>query len=170
MAESEQSGPANDAWADNAWRTALAAYADPEVAAACLALQDEHGLCVPTLFCVMQVAAGGRMLTPTMLDAAQEEVGTWRSEVVASLRRARRAAKHDAVGTGPFYDRMKAIELEAERLLIAALSVRLLRRSRPADDPTAAGDTMLRTLLPTAPADRLAMIYDRYRHASSRRQ
>lgn len=105
------------------WDWTLAAYARPGVAPACLALQDNNGQNVPLLLAAAWAATQGRSLD---LDKAVALTRAWEADVVAPLRAARRGLK---VSTPPIGDAarealrqtVKAVELEAERLLLAAL-------------------------------------------------
>jgi uncharacterized protein (TIGR02444 family) len=105
------------------WDWALTAYAKPGVAPVCLALQDGHGQNVPLLLAAAWAASEGRALD---LDRAVALAGAWEADVVGPLRGARRGLK---VSRGPIPDSgrealretVKAVELEAERLLLAAL-------------------------------------------------
>ena len=105
------------------WDWALAAYGRPGVAAACLALQDARGQNVPLLLAAAWAADQCRTLD---LDRAVALTREWETEVVGLLRGARRGLK---LSRAPIVDSsrqalretVKAVELEAERLLLAAL-------------------------------------------------
>lgn len=103
---------------------AVEAYARPGVSAACLELQDQHGLSVPLLLWAAWSAAGGR--TPD-LEAGARLARSWEDEAVGPLRRLRRALKaQDAeLGADPdreaVRDQVQAVELDAERRLLNAL-------------------------------------------------
>ncbi len=105
------------------WDWALAAYARPGVAPVCLALQDGHDQNIPLLLAAAWAAEQGRTLD---LDRAVAVTRAWEADVVAPLRSARRALKlsHPPVrdsGREALRETVKAVELEAERLLLAAL-------------------------------------------------
>jgi uncharacterized protein (TIGR02444 family) len=105
------------------WDWVLEAYARPGVAAACLALQDAHGQNVPLLLAAAWAGAQARSLD---LDRAIALTRAWEADVVAPLRSARRGLK---TSRSPIAESsretlrttVKAVELEAERLLLAAL-------------------------------------------------
>lgn len=107
----------------NLWDWALAAYARPGVAPACLVLQDDHGQNVPLLLAAGWACAEGRALD------AKDAAGlarTWEAAVVLPLRAARRALKSPAPAIDDpsreaLRTRVKAVELESERLLLEAL-------------------------------------------------
>jgi len=105
------------------WRFSLAVYASPDVAPACIVLQDRHGKDVNlALFCCWLGASGRGRLTRVALDAADRAVAPWRHDVVERLREARRAIKAAAVpGSENLYTKAKAVELEAERVLQSIL-------------------------------------------------
>jgi uncharacterized protein (TIGR02444 family) len=91
------------------WRWSLASY--PKVERALLDLQDRFGADVNlVLFC----AWIGR-LTPEALENAEGVVRPWREGVVEPLRRLRRQLK-ERPEAADLRDRVKAAELEAERL------------------------------------------------------
>lgn len=104
------------------WEWALEAYARPGVAPACLALQDADGQNVPLLLAAAWGADQGRTLDP---DRAVALAAAWETDVVGPLRTARRGLK---LSRNPIPDTrrealretVKAVELEAERLLLAA--------------------------------------------------
>lgn len=106
------------------WDFALAAYARPGVAAACLALQDRRGVDVPVLlFAGWAGAVGGVRLTAAEVARIDAVVRPWREEVVHPLRAVRRRIKGDP-GAGALYERLKAVELEAERIALDRLYAR----------------------------------------------
>ena len=94
------------------WDWAVAAYAKPGVAEACLDLQDSHGQNVPLLLWALW--RGGDVA------AAVDLARAWEDEVVGPLRGVRRRLKGRA-GAETLRERVKAVELEAERTLMLAL-------------------------------------------------
>jgi uncharacterized protein (TIGR02444 family) len=125
------------------WRFALSFYRQPEVAPACLALQEEVGVDVGILIFVVFAAARGVELSDADLDEADRLVTGWRSEVVVPLRRLRRQLK-----TGPapapttvtdaLRGKIKSIELEAEQIELSLLENWLTSRDRKTADPVRA--------------------------------
>lgn len=101
--------------ADNPfWDFSLAVYRRPGVPAACLDLQDRRGADVNVLlFAAWAGAACGVRLTGAELARLDAAVAPWREEVVRPLRAVRRRAKGEDDG---LYARLKAVELEAERI------------------------------------------------------
>ncbi len=105
------------------WDWALTAYGRPGVAPVCLALQDGHDQNIPLLLAAAWAAEQERTLD---LDRAVTLARVWESDVVGPLRGARRALKISRspipdTGREALRETVKAVELEAERLLLAAL-------------------------------------------------
>ncbi|PWC39718.1 TIGR02444 family protein [Azospirillum sp. TSO35-2] len=96
------------------WDFSLAVYGRPGVPAACLALQDRRGVDVNTLlFAAWAGIACAARLSDAELARIDGAVAGWREEVVRPLRALRRRAKAE---DDTLYRRMKAAELEAERV------------------------------------------------------
>jgi uncharacterized protein (TIGR02444 family) len=105
------------------WDWALAAYARPGVAPVCLALQAGHDQNIPLLLAAAWAAEQGRTLD---LDRAVAVARAWEADVVGPLRSARRGLKMSQnpipdSGREALRETVKAVEVEAERLLLAAL-------------------------------------------------
>src|SRR5437764_10606198 len=103
------------------WRFSLRFYREPGVADACIALQEEAGVDVNLLLFLLWQATRGRELSPGEVADLERRIGPWREMTVVPLRNVRRALKSPpglvAVQTGEaFRTRIKAVELEAERL------------------------------------------------------
>ena len=104
------------------WRFALALYARPGVAPACLELQDRHGIDVIILLYGCWLGASGRgRLDPAALRRAEAVARPWREQVVEPLRRTRHGLKGIA-GAEQLYERMKQVELAAEREAVKRLA------------------------------------------------
>jgi uncharacterized protein (TIGR02444 family) len=104
------------------WAFALAIYAKPGVAEACLTLQNEAGVDVMLLLTTTFAAVKHRLLlTPDEIRALNEACRLWREQIVRPLRAIRSGLK-----TGPqpapseaaeqFRSQVKALELAAEKL------------------------------------------------------
>jgi len=117
------------------WRFSLRVYRTARVESACIALQDGCGADVNVLLLCGWLASRGRSLDRRRLRQAMARVGAWQSEVVAPLRKARRAHKRlagampqqeDAARTEtPLHQRLLALELEleyAEQSMLVALA------------------------------------------------
>jgi uncharacterized protein (TIGR02444 family) len=103
------------------WRFSLAYYRDPRVADACIALQEEAGVDVNLLLFLLWHAAQSRRFSTAEVEELEGRVGPWREAAVVPLRRLRRALKVappllSAANAEAFRTRIKAVELEAERL------------------------------------------------------
>jgi uncharacterized protein (TIGR02444 family) len=108
------------------WRFSLGFYRQPGVADACIALQDECGVDVNVLMFFLWFATQQKEVTAKQARAVWEQAAMWRDHVVAPLRSVRRKLKegvplvpHDIAEF--FRTRIKAVELESERLEQEAL-------------------------------------------------
>jgi len=108
------------------WRFSLGFYRAPGVGEACIALQDGAGVDVNLLLFLLWNATRNRALSATDIEDLERQVGAWRQAAVVPLRDIRRALKSPPPVVEPgtaeaFRTRIKAIELEAERLQQEAL-------------------------------------------------
>lgn len=124
------------------WDWALAAYRAPGVSEACLDLQDGAGQNVPLLLWAAWTAATGRPLDEDTIEAACDAARAWESVAVLPLRNVRRTLKKPIpdigdAGREALRDQVKAVELAAERHLMADLEALIeepTRAPRPAID------------------------------------
>ncbi|WP_017902611.1 TIGR02444 family protein [Pseudomonas asplenii] len=119
------------------WTFSLDIYAKPDVEKACLALQ-EHGADVCLLLCAAWLGARGIRYEPGRLASLREIAQPWQEQVVQPLRQLRgqwRAMTLQDCELKGLRERVKALELEAERHLLSRLEA--LSRDWP---QTAAGD------------------------------
>jgi len=103
------------------WRFSIRFYRDPDVAAACIALQDEAGVDVNVLLFLLWNATLFRTLPADAVADLDRRIGAWREAAVVPLRALRRALKSPPAVIEPgaaeaFRTRIKGVELEAERL------------------------------------------------------
>lgn len=103
------------------WRFSLQFYRLPEVADACIALQEEAGVDVNLLLFLLWQATRRRKLSAGDVAAIEGKIGGWREATVVPLRAVRRILKSPLGLVAPqsaeaFRNRIKAAELEAERL------------------------------------------------------
>ena len=110
----------------NLWDYALGAWRAPGVSEACLRLQDRHGQCVSLLLWRAWAVTERREIDGVRMDAAVSLARHWEGEVIAPLRKARRAL--DGPSGGPEGDsirrlrpNVRAAELDAERALLEGL-------------------------------------------------
>lgn len=140
-------GPAMDF--DAFWAFSLDRYGREGVSPLCLDVQDRCGADVNIVLWCLFAAQGGMALTGAEIDAVVAgEAGEWHRSVVVPLRAARRAMKAppaaiDAGRVEASRKRLKAIELESERMEQALLFAALPRQS-PAESPASAVDVETR--------------------------
>lgn len=118
------------------WDWALTAYAAPGVQEACLQLQDAGGQNVPLLLWAAWTAATGRALDEDAIEAACDCARAWDQVAVSPLRSLRRTLKAvnpdiDNVARENLREAVKAVELSAERHLMAGLQALALAPTTP---------------------------------------
>ena len=96
------------------------------VSRACIALQDEAGVDVNILFYLLWNATQGRAFNAADVTEIEHRIGPWRDIAVVPVRNIRRALKSPPPVVEPaaaeaLRTRIKAVELEAERLQQEAL-------------------------------------------------
>src|SRR6266850_699165 len=103
------------------WRFSLRFYALPDVAPACLELQDKAGVDVNLMLFLLFLADNSRTVTRDEIARLDARIAPWRDQVVGPLRDLRRRLK-TGIGDIPagesesFRNMVKRVELEAERL------------------------------------------------------
>lgn len=146
------------------WDWALTAYAADGVADACVELQDAAGQNVPLLLWAGWCASEGRTPDADALEAAGDTARVWQDTAIAPLRAVRRALKvrapdlNDAAREA-VRSQVKAVELEAERCLLAALEALAPKPSgapRPPIDALVAAARVWSPMTPRAGLVRLA--------------
>ena len=125
------------------WRFSLHFYRQPGVAAACIALQDGCGVDVNLLLFLLWLASDGRQLTADEVKKIDDSVRDWRDLTIIPIRDTRRKLKGAATLIEPgkqevFRTKVKAVELEAERLQQEALYA--FTKSGPLGRPAAPKD------------------------------
>jgi len=127
------------------WRFSLQFYRQPAVAAACLTLQDEAGVDVNVLLFLLWCATLRRRLSATEIGDLSRDCEAWGRSAVVPLRELRRALKAPppliAAGEAEvFRSKIKAVELEAERLQQEAMYQRMrsAKLGEEVHSPTAA--------------------------------
>ena len=103
------------------WQFSLRFYRQPAVADACIALQEQAGVDVNLLLFLFWHATYKRALSAAEVAELEGRIGPWRDATVIPLRAVRRALKSPPALVAPaaaelFRTRIKAVELEAERL------------------------------------------------------
>lgn len=148
------------------WRFSLQFYRLPKVADACIALQEEAGVDVNLLLFLLWHARQRRSLSAAEVAALEARIAPWRDRTVIPLRSVRRALKSPpALVDGPtaeaFRNRIKAAELEAERLqqeamfALAPLGTPAAAPQQAARANVAAYQEMLRVRFPPGAAETL---------------
>jgi uncharacterized protein (TIGR02444 family) len=150
------------------WRFSLNFYRQAGVAEACIALQDDCGVDVNLMLFVLWLAASGRQLSLEAVKQLDEAVRDWREHTVIPIRALRRTLKGaptlvEAGKQEAFRTKMKALELEAERLQQEALYARSRAVPHGSEAPPpaaaranlAAYESMLGTRFAKAAVDRL---------------
>ncbi len=108
------------------WEWSARAWAAPGVAVAGLDLQDAQQQCIPLLLWAAWSAQTGRPLDADTIDAACDTARVWQDTTIAPLREIRRGLKSripdmDDAARETVRGQVKAIELEVERHVLAAL-------------------------------------------------
>ncbi|MFV3304920.1 TIGR02444 family protein [Pseudomonas sp. NY15181] len=108
---------------DDVWSYALKLYARPGVEPACLSLQ-ESGVDVCLLLASAWLGDAGVAFEPARMSVLESAARDWREEVIVPLRslrqRWREPARQDAA-LAPLRERLKQLELEAEKVLLERL-------------------------------------------------
>ncbi|CAI8990615.1 MULTISPECIES: TIGR02444 family protein [Pseudomonas] len=105
------------------WSFALSTYARPGVEAACLRLQ-EQGADVCLLLCGAWLEQRGVALEPERMRTLQQLARPWQAQVIEPLRQLRvqwRAKAQQDEQLATLRERVKALELDAERQLLTRL-------------------------------------------------
>jgi uncharacterized protein (TIGR02444 family) len=108
------------------WRFSLHFYRQAGVSDACIGLQDDCGVDVNLLLFLFWLASDGRRLTADEVKELDDNVRAWRELTIIPIRDTRRKLKGAATLVEPgkqeaFRNKVKAIELDAERLQQEAL-------------------------------------------------
>jgi len=108
------------------WQFSIKFYAVPGVADACIELQDKAQVDVNILFYLLWNATQGRAFNAADITEIERQIGPWRELAVIPIRNIRRALKSpppvmEPAAAESLRTRIKAVELEAERLQQEAL-------------------------------------------------
>ena len=143
-----QTGGRNMQDATSFWTFSLKFYSQPEVGGICLDLQDRFGADVNVVLYGLWQASRGRRLSDGNLRNVIELAGTWQANVVGPLRSVRRFLKIPVPDCWPSRDidllreRVKAEELQAERLQQTAMEMAFADLGEPDAVATAATSNM----------------------------
>jgi len=108
------------------WRFSLKFYRQAGVSDACIALQDGYGVDVNLLLFLFWLASDDRQLSAEEVKMLDDNARDWRNLTIVPIRDARRKLKGAETLVEPgkqevFRNKVKAVELEAERLQQEAL-------------------------------------------------
>ena len=142
----------------NLWTWAGETYLRPGAEAEFMALQDDHGQCVPFLLW----AAWSGETDPERLKQAAQAAAAWNSDALEPLRRVRRALKphSDLVGDAPreaLRARVKAAELESEQVLIETLEKHFPKTGAPPEAALKAAAVLWNPKTPGPMIDQLVL-------------
>jgi uncharacterized protein (TIGR02444 family) len=103
------------------WRFSLRFYSRPQIAPACIALQDNAGADVNLLLFILFLADQRRKVSAGEISRLDQAVAQWRETVVKPLRELRRGLKQGIEFIpGPvsetFRAQIKRLELESEQI------------------------------------------------------
>jgi uncharacterized protein (TIGR02444 family) len=129
------------------WRFSLRFYRQQDVADACIDLQDRAGADVNLLLFLLWHALGQQSISVEDIGRLERTIAPWREMTVIPLRTMRRALKSPPALVEPdtaeaYRARIKAVELEAERLLHEAMYD--LARAAPLGRPAATREAAAR--------------------------
>ncbi|MGE4014540.1 MAG: TIGR02444 family protein [Alphaproteobacteria bacterium] len=135
------------------WNFSLELYRAPNVAQACLALQERHGIDVNFLFfCVWLGRTGHGPYTRNDIAAFADRVAPWHEAVVKPLRAVRRRIK-DPVGAEnrdlalAYRQRVQKIEIDAEHVEQVTLFEAVAQATPRAQEPAMAADSAARNVM-----------------------
>jgi uncharacterized protein (TIGR02444 family) len=161
------------------WRFSLHFYRQAGVSDACIALQDDCGVDVNLLLFLFWLADDGRQLSADEVRKLDDTVRSWRELTIIPIRDARRKLKGartmvEAGRQEAFRNKVKAVELDAERLQQEALyeSTRSGPLGKPADPRAAARGNVaayegaIGTTFPKGAADVLLRAFDTIAHGA----
>jgi uncharacterized protein (TIGR02444 family) len=108
------------------WRFSLKFYGQPGVSDACIALQDGCGVDVNLLLFLFWLASERQALSPDEVKKLDATIKSWRELTIIPIRDTRRKLKGAKTFVDPakqeaLRDKVKAVELEAEKLQQEAL-------------------------------------------------
>jgi uncharacterized protein (TIGR02444 family) len=157
------------------WRFSVKFYSVAGVAQACIDLQDQAKVDVNILFFLLWNATQGRALSIAEVAELERMIGAWREMTVVPIRNVRRALKAPPPVLPPdaaegFRTRIKAVELEAERLQQEAMydlaqSGRIGQpAASPAEAARASADAYQAVLgpFPAGPLDRVLSAFAKF--------
>jgi uncharacterized protein (TIGR02444 family) len=159
------------------WRFSLHFYRRPGVSDACIALQDDCGVDVNLLLFLLWLADDGQLLSADEVRKLDDKVRDWRNLTIIPIRDTSRRLKGVRTLVEPgeqeaFRNKVKAIELDAERLQQEALyaltqSGRLGKHADPssaARGNASAYERIMNMTFPRSALDALLDAFDSLEH------
>jgi uncharacterized protein (TIGR02444 family) len=127
------------------WTFSLGYYRGAGVSEACLELQDNCGVDVNVVLFLLWQATQKRQFAAVQVKALTEKVGPWQIDVIGPIRELRRMLKSnppllDKGSAELFRTKIKAIELEAERLqqeAMHAMAAGIISEAAPSTEAAA---------------------------------
>ncbi len=155
--------------ASDSWSFARHFYAEPEVADACLGLQDDLGADVCLVLHLLHLALMCRSVSAASVAGMAAAARPWRESVIVPLRLVRRGLRQPPAGyagAAALRTSVAAMEIEAERMQLAFLDA-LDTTAQPATPPPAAARNNLAAYCdllgqPPESVNRLLALFDGY--------
>ncbi|QND16429.1 TIGR02444 family protein [Rhizobium leguminosarum bv. trifolii] len=141
----QQTGAARRAtFCANVFDVMVRLYGEPGIASLCLEAQTSYAVDVPSLLFFTLADSNGHGADDGEMRRLLERAGEWRSLFVAPLRHLRLTLRQGRRNTAEieFYEKIKAAELEAERLQVRRLADDFL----PHDGPSGLAARYLETI------------------------
>ncbi|RWY81487.1 TIGR02444 family protein [Rhizobium leguminosarum] len=112
------------AFCANVFDVMVRLYGEPGIASWCLEAQTRHAVDVPSLLFFALADSDGHGADDGEMQRLLDRAGEWRSLFVLPLRRLRLTLRQGGRNTAEieFYEKIKAAELEAERLQVRRLA------------------------------------------------
>ncbi|ACS58243.1 TIGR02444 family protein [Rhizobium sp. WSM1325] len=150
------------AFCANVFDVIVRLYGEPGIASWCLEAQTRHAVDVPSLLFFALADSDGHGTDDGEMQRLLERAGEWRSHFVLPLRHLRLTLRQGRRNTAEieFYEKIKAAELEAERLQVRRLADDFL----PLEGPGGLAARYLETI--SMPEPEAAELVERLRDAT----
>ncbi|MBY2907465.1 TIGR02444 family protein [Rhizobium leguminosarum] len=150
------------AFCANVFDVIVRLYGEPGIASWCLEAQTRHAVDVPSLLFFALADSDGHGADDGEMQRLLERAGEWRSHFVLPLRHLRLTLRQGRRNTAEieFYEKIKAAELEAERLQVRRLADDFL----PLEGPGGLAARYLETI--SMPEPEAAELVERLRDAT----
>ncbi|MGO6996407.1 TIGR02444 family protein [Rhizobium leguminosarum] len=150
------------AFCANVFDVIVRLYGEPGIASWCLEAQTRHAVDVPLLLFFALADSDGHGTDDGEMQRLLERAGEWRSHFVLPLRHLRLTLRQGRRNTAEieFYEKIKAAELEAERLQVRRLADDFL----PLEGPGGLAARYLETI--SMPEPEAAELVERLRDAT----